>query len=106
MTIPSSRALALVALLAAAAAPSLALAQDEGAVTPPKHACKKSEYPGNLASERQVAQWRREMDGFADCIKKYVAQQQKNAEAFIKAGNEAIDEYNNAVKSANTEMKQ
>ena len=95
------RALAVLAGCIALQAASVAHAQDAGAVTPPKHNCKLAEWPGNLASDRQKAQWRKEMESYGTCIKQYVAQQQNNAEAFVKAGNAAIDEYNNAIKAAN-----
>lgn len=75
-----------------------AWAADDGSVAPPRHSCRKPEFPGRLASDGQKRQFRTAVDGYADCIKRYVAVQQKNAEAFVKAGNAAIDEYNAAVK--------
>ena len=75
-----------------------ATASEDGTVAVPRHACKKPEFPGRLASDGQKRAFRTAVDAYAECIKKYVAAQQKNAEAFVKAGNTAIDEYNTAVK--------
>ena len=57
------------------------------------------------SSDIQKRNFRKEVDVYAECIKKYVAVQQKNAEAFVKAGNAAIDEYNAAVKEFQEQSK-
>ncbi len=100
---PTSRFAAAVILAFGLAAP--AIASEDGTVAVPRHGCKKPEYPGRLSSDTQKRNFRKDVDVYAECIKKYVAVQQKNAEAFVKAGNAAIDEYNAAVKEFQEQSK-
>lgn len=81
-----------------------AAAQDAAAVNVPKNSCKKPDYPGRLASDTQKRVWRKDVDGYSECIKKYIAAQQKSADEFVKAANGAIEEYNTAVKEFQEEM--
>jgi hypothetical protein len=100
---PTSRLAVAVLLALGLAAP--AVAAEDGSVAVPRHTCKKPEYPGRLASDTQKRNFRKDVDVYAECIKKYVAVQQKNAESFVKAGNTAIDEYNAAVKDFQEQSK-
>jgi hypothetical protein len=68
----------------------------------PKHTCKKpGAYPGNLASDTQKRTWQKDYLAYADCLKKFVAEQQALADPYVKAGNDAIAEYNAAVAEYN-----
>jgi hypothetical protein len=82
-----------------------ALAQQGAAPAPaavPKHKCgKPSEYPGNLASDTQKKNWQKDYVAYVDCVKKFIEEQQALAEPHVKASNEAINEYNAAVKAYN-----
>ncbi len=85
---------------------SIAAAQDAPAGAVSKPACKKPEFPGKLASETQKRAFNKDIEGFADCIKKYVAEQQKIADDHIKAANQAAADYNNAVKELQSEINE
>jgi hypothetical protein len=68
----------------------------------PKHNCgKPDEYPGNLASDTQRRTWQKGYVAYVDCLKKFVEDQQALAAPHVKASNEAIEEYNAAVKAYN-----
>lgn len=102
-----SRLLApLVAIAGSAAILSspLAAAQDTVTVTVPRHSCKKPEFPGRLASDTQKRVWRKDVDAYSECINKFAAEQQKNADLLVKAANAAIEEYNAAVKEFQEEI--
>jgi hypothetical protein len=93
------RSIVFVAAAAAFGAPATAQTQP---AAQPKHTCKKpGDYPGNLGSDTQKRTWQKDYLAYADCLKKFVAEQQALADPYIKAGNEAIAEYNNAVKEYN-----
>jgi hypothetical protein len=102
--------LACVAILFVAALPFSVLAQTaatppvpvaNGAVAP-KPACNKpGEFPGRLASDSQIRAWTRGANGYLDCLKKYLNEQQAAAKpyqdaarVYVDAANVAIDEYN------------
>lgn len=73
---------------------------------PPKPSCSKpGEHPGKLASDNQVRNWTRSANGYLDCLKKFIAEQQAAAKPYqdaarvhIEAGNSAVEEFNAAVK--------
>ena len=68
----------------------------------PKHTCgKPSDYPGNLASDTQKKNWQKDYVAYVDCVKKFIEEQQALAEPHVKASNDAIVEYNAAVKAYN-----
>ncbi|HZQ63004.1 MAG TPA: hypothetical protein VFC24_16735 [Casimicrobiaceae bacterium] len=95
---------ALVATLAAAlCAAAPALAQDANANIA-KPACTKPQFPGRLASEAQKKSFNKDVETYAQCIKKYVSDQQKLADDHIKAANAAAADYNNAVKELQSEI--
>ncbi len=72
----------------------------------PKHSCvKPGEFPGNLASDNQRKNWQRSYVEYADCLKKFINEEQAAAEPHIKASNEAINEYNAAVKEYNAQIE-
>jgi hypothetical protein len=74
--------------------------------TTPKPSCNKpGEHPGKLASDNQVRNWTRSANGYLDCLKKFIAEQQAAAKPYqdaarvhIEAGNSAVEEFNAAVK--------
>jgi pyruvoyl-dependent arginine decarboxylase (PvlArgDC) len=84
-----------------AAAP---VAATEKAIEAPKHGCKKPENPGKLASERQQATFRKEIDGYRDCLTAYREQMNKTAKV-VEAANGAIQEFNDYVTELNASVK-
>ena len=102
----------LVASLAStlAVASFAAVAQTAPAAPPPaapaKHSCvKPGEFPGRLASENLTRGWIRSVNGYLECLKKYIAEQQAAAEpyqeaarVYVDAGNAAIEEFNTSAK--------
>jgi hypothetical protein len=95
----------LITLLALAASPALAqqpATAPAGGEAAPKHTCAKpGEFPGNLASDNQKRQYHRDYVAFTECLKKFVADQNKLAEPHVKAANDTANEYNTAVKAYN-----
>ena len=95
----------LLVVVALAATPALAqqpAAGAGGSEAVPKHNCAKpGEWPGSLASDGQKRQYQRDYVTYTDCLKKFVADQNKLAEPHIKAANDTVNEYNTAVKSFN-----
>ena len=72
----------------------------------PKHTCTKpGEFPGSLASDNQRRAYQKEYIAYTDCLKKFVADQQKLAEPHVKAANDTVTEYNAAVKAFNDEAE-
>ena len=72
----------------------------------PKNTCAKpDEFPGRLASDRARAAWGKSIDAYGECIKKYSMETREISEAAIKAGNEAVDEYNKLVTKAKEEVE-
>jgi hypothetical protein len=110
MTLPrifaehAMRVQVLIAALVFAAAP--ALGQQPAAPGAIKHTCTKpGDFPGNLGSEGQKRQWSKDYVAYTDCLKKFVDDQNKQAEPHIKAANETVVEYNAAVNSYNDIVK-
>lgn len=103
---------ALLALLALAAGTS-ALAQPAAAPATapagdlPKHNCSKpGPFPGETtSSDRQMVQLAKDYKAYTDCLKKFALEQQKLAEPYMKAANDAVTEYNAAVKTYNDEIE-
>jgi hypothetical protein len=95
--------LSLRSILCLAAAATIAMpALSQTPPATPKHSCKRpGDYPGNLASDTQKRTWQKDYVAYADCLKKFVADQQALADPYIKAGNDAVQEYNAAVKEYN-----
>lgn len=100
----------LAALVLALGCAVPALAQD---ATPSvaKAECKKPQFPGRLASDNAKRAFTKDVSAYGDCIKKYVAAQQKVADEHnqiannhIKAANQAAAEYNAAVKEIQDEI--
>jgi len=88
-------------LLTALALAPLAHAQTPAA-EPPKHNCERpGDFPGRLASTEKLRGWQKNYVAYTDCLKKFISDQQALAEPHIKAGNAAIQEYNNATKEFN-----
>ncbi len=91
----------LASLVGAAvlAAPVIATAQGNPAV--PKNPCvKPEEFPGKLATDQRRKSWQKSVDDYGACIKKYSADQRQIVEAAMKAGNDAVEEYNQFVAKA------
>jgi len=100
------RLILIAASLALVAAP-LAHAQSKDAGESPRHSCKKpGEFPNpKLASDNQLRQYTKDYTAYTECIRKFAIDEQKAAEPHIKASNEAITEYNAAVKAYNDELE-
>ena len=101
-------ALAAIATATAAQAPAPAAAAASPAATPmvlPKSNCgDKPEHPGRLASDNQKRNWRREANTYLECYKKYVEDQRALAQRYQDAANQAIEEYNAAVKAMQAQI--
>ena len=95
----------LITMLALAASPALAqqpATAAAGSEAVPKHTCAKpGEFPGSLASDNQKRQYHRDYIAYTECLKKFVADQNKLAEPHAKAANDTAGEYNAAVKAYN-----
>jgi hypothetical protein len=69
------------------------------APTTGKAACgAKPDFPGRLASDLQRRAWQRDANEYLACYKKYALAKQQIAQEFLKAANDAVDEYNAAAK--------
>ncbi|MCL4763856.1 MAG: hypothetical protein KJ018_19130 [Burkholderiales bacterium] len=79
----------------------------------PPHACPKpGEHPGRLASDNQRRAWVKNANGYLECLKKYVSDQQgiaspllAQAKPHMDAANAAVDEYNKAVAEFKAEQE-
>lgn len=83
-------------------------AADKAAEKPldmPKHSCKKPEHPGKLASERQMATFRKDIDGYRDCLTAFREQMNRQAKVYVDAANGAIQEFNDYVTELNASVK-
>jgi hypothetical protein len=100
------RLVIVLATLALAAAP-VAYAQKDAGGDVPKHNCKSpGQFPNpKVASDTQLRQYHKDYTAYTDCIRKFAIEEQKAAEPHIKASNEAINEYNAAVKAYNDEIE-
>lgn len=76
-----------------------AFAEEPAPIAIAKHNCVKPEAPSKFASDSRQKQFRKEVDALKACMVKYGEDQRKLAEAAIAAGNAAIQEYNEFVKS-------
>jgi hypothetical protein len=85
--------------------PAPAAASTEKPVDVPKHSCKRPENPGKLASDRQMSQFRKEIDGYRDCLTAYRENMNKTAKAYVEAANGAIQEFNDYVTELNASVK-
>ncbi len=88
----------LIAAAICAALPAAALADV------PKLSCGPApEYPGKLPmqSDNRVKAFRAEIEKYKDCINAYIAQRTADAKANTDAANDAIVEYNEAMKKVN-----
>ncbi len=59
---------------------------------------EKPDYPGRLASDAQRRNWQKAANTYIECLKKYVTAKQEVAQVYMKSANEAIDQYNAAIK--------
>jgi hypothetical protein len=99
---PTVLAFAVSALAASAFAQTSAAPPAAPPAPVPKHNCgKPAEYPGNLATDAQKKNWQKDYVTYVDCVKKFIEEQQALAEPHVKASNDAINEYNAAVKAYN-----
>ena len=99
--------LAVATVASAQQAPAPAAAAAPPVINPAAaaHKCPKpDDYPGRLASDTQRRNWTRNANGFLDCLKKYIGEQQaaynamvEKAKPHLEAANASIDEYNKAV---------
>jgi hypothetical protein len=91
----------LLCSLALAATTATAAPPPDAADVPKPNCNKPGEFPGRLASERQSREFQKDYVAFTDCLRKFALEQQKLAEPHIKASNDAINDYNAAVKAYN-----
>ncbi len=94
----------LAALVLALPLAHVAPAAAEDATTVPKPDCKKPQFPGRLASDNQKRAFGKDVEAYGDCIKKYVTAQQKMADDYIKAANQAAADYNSTVKELQADI--
>jgi hypothetical protein len=94
----------ILRILALAAVVGLASpASAQQAVAP--HGCTRpGENPGRLASDARRAAWIKSANGYLECLKKYISEQQAAYEKIVEKGkphfeaaNATIEEYNKAV---------
>lgn len=86
-------------------APAPAAPAASAAAPMPAHACQKpGEHPGRLASDNQQRAWVKNVNGYLECLKKFVDEQQgiaqpllARAKPHMDAANGTVDEYNKAV---------
>lgn len=96
-----SLVLAPMLVFAITALPASAQSAPASPVTIPQNTCvKPDDYPGNLATNRHRKEWQKTMDDYGECVKKYAANQRAIVEAAMKAGNDAVEEYNVVVNKA------
>ncbi len=90
--------IALAATLAVCA--GAALAQQPASDIAPHKCGAKPEYPGRLVlqSETRRRAFTREVKDYTECMKAYVEERKKAADANMAAGNVAIEEFNSAMK--------
>jgi len=97
--------LAAAAVFAAAA--SLAIAQTPAAApaadTP--QCAKPDPHPGRLASTEKMRGWNKDVQGWQECMKKYIGDLQAKADAAVKAANTAVADSNNAIAAYNATVK-
>ncbi len=95
----------LLSVCAIAALPCVVLAQAPAPMAPAKSPCEKPDaFPGNLGSDSAKRNWQKSLDAYGVCIKKFSEEQRAIAEAAIKAGNDAVADYNAAVQTAKDEI--
>jgi hypothetical protein len=105
-TLPRScRARIAVSLLAVFPLAALAQSAPPPANMPRPACAKPDEFPGRLASDRQLRAWQNDLKTYGDCVKKFVEEQKAASELAIKAANAAAEEFNALVKSATDEAK-
>ncbi len=71
----------------------------------PKLSCGSApEYPGKLAmqSDTRAKTFRKELETYKDCVNAYVQQRTADSKANTEAANDAINQYNEAMKKVNT----
>jgi hypothetical protein len=93
------------ALAFAQATPTASAAALSGAPVTKNPCDKPDAFPGNLASEKQQRAWQKTMDAYGACTKKFADEQRAIAESAIKAGNDAVSEYNAEVQKAKDEIE-
>lgn len=93
----------LVLLLFVSTHLATALAQDtksaaaSGTASVPKHSCKRPEKPADTADTATQRTFRREVDGYRECLMSYGEDMRAAAKAHMDAGNAAIKEFNDYV---------
>ena len=68
----------------------------------PRNAAKPDPHPGRLASNQKMRQrWNKEVNGWQECMKKYIADLQAKADVAVKTANAAVAESNAAIAAYN-----
>ncbi len=71
-----------------------------------KSSCNKPEaFPGRAASETQKQTWLKDVTTWQGCVRAYVKEQQTLADAYSKAANTAVEEFNAAIKEFNEQQQ-
>lgn len=86
---------------AASAAPSATSVASPGAST----CVKPGPYPGRKVSDARKEAWSKEIKGWGDCIRNYVAELRAEIDAKIKVANATIESYNAGVKELQDDQK-
>jgi hypothetical protein len=97
----------LAAAAALAAAASLSFAQTPAAApaADASQCGKPDPHPGRLASTEKMRGWNKEVQGWQDCMKKYIGDLQAKADAAVKTANAAVADSNSAIASYNATVK-
>jgi hypothetical protein len=71
-----------------------------------KPSCGKPEpHPGRMASDNARKLWAKNVNTWQECMRKYIADVQAQANAFVSAANVAIDEYNTTSKEIQKQIE-
>ncbi len=98
-------ALAQTAAPAASAPAPAASAPAPTNVTAAANCTKPDAHPGRLASDNARRGWGKEVQAWTDCMKKFVADIQRQADEAVKTANAAVARSNAAVSEYNAVVK-
>lgn len=88
-----------VACMGSAAAQDTKAAPAAAASIPavPKHGCKRPDKPAESANTATQRAFRRDVDGYRECLMSYGEDMRASAKSHMDAGNAAIQEFNDFV---------
>jgi len=96
----AAAAMAVIASVAGAQTPAAAPAADASQCTKP------DPHPGRLAPAEKMRGWNKEVQGWQECMKKYIGELQAKADVAVKSANAAVADSNNAIAAYNATVKE